>query len=105
MAAQVLYGVARLGHDRWHHRGPHRHTTGATISILLTHNVVEDNLFDDFQFRKYVEICFFFSTQIAKCDASGYCLCDSSRTSSPIWTLLSLPWLLRLLPPGQVERN
>ena len=60
MAAQVLHGVARLGHDRWHHRGPHRHTTGATISILLTHNVVEDNLFDDFQFHKYVEICFFF---------------------------------------------
>ena len=54
MAAQVLYGVARLGHDRRHHRRPHRHTTGATISILLAHNVVMDNLFYDFQFHKYV---------------------------------------------------
>ena len=45
MAAQVLHGVARLRHDRRHHRRPHRHTTGATISILLTHNVVEENQF------------------------------------------------------------
>ena len=48
MAAQVLHGVARLRHDRWHHRGPHRHTTGETKSILITQNVVKDNLFHDF---------------------------------------------------------
>ena len=49
------------------------------------------------------QVSFFADIQNEKCDDAGYCICHSGWPATSVWALLSLPWLLCLLPSWQVK--